>query len=170
MRRSTTLTISVSALGVMILLIPAALAQGEPEGAATDRATTLDLYMAGTHQSIDVSQPPEPGQRNIIGSDLYLLTGDDAPAPAGEAIGRRVAVCTVVTPDEAICSGMLHLDDRGTLAVQLEVLLPGGNQGIAVIGGTGEFAGVSGVVIETMVPGRSRDRVLHVELLGSGGA
>ncbi|HZD24395.1 MAG TPA: hypothetical protein VE569_13510 [Acidimicrobiia bacterium] len=131
------------------------------------RGEVLDFYMKGTHQSINLTQPPQPGQQNIIGRDLYVLGGTEiAPVPDGDAIGRRVGVCTVVTAGEAICDGVLLLDGLGTITVQLGVLIPGGNQGIAVTGGYGDFAGANGTITETDVPGHPNDRVLHVELGG----
>lgn len=167
--RTTSRGLTVTAMLVVVaVLVGVAVFIGSGGAGSAARAgqrVTLSLYMSGTNQSNNLTQPPAPGQQNILGSDLYQLGGTDAaPAPTGDAIGRRVAVCTVVTPSEAICRAIVDLHDRGTLAAQLEVLLPGGNQGIAITGGTGEFAGAAGTITETMVPGQPNDRVLEVSI------
>ena len=51
---------------------------------------------------------------------------------------------------------------RAVGTVQVEVV-GGRNQGVAVIGGTGEFAGARGSIIESVVPGRPMDHLNHVE-------
>jgi hypothetical protein len=133
-----------------------------PEGPPAD-AAAMELYMRGTDQVADLTMPPRAGQTNIVGSDLYQLGGSaDSPLPTGEPIGRRVAVCTVATAGEAVCEGMLRIDGRGTISAQLEVLIPGGNQGIAITGGTDEFAGRTGTITERPVAGHPNDRVLEV--------
>lgn len=159
---------TVIVVGVLVIIgavVGVAAFMGASGTAAARQRVTLDLYMRGTNQSYNLTQPPKAGQQNILGSDLYQLGGTDAaPVPTGDAIGRRVAVCTVVTSSEAICRAIVDLHGRGTLAAQLEVLIPGGNQGIAITGGTGEFAGAAGTIDETMVPGQPNDRVLKVTI------
>lgn len=143
-------------------------AQATPSG---EPGLSMDVYSRGTQLTNDLSQPPKPGQGTLAGADLFLLGGSsDHPAPEGPAIGSRFGVCTVVTDSQALCDGMIDLDGRGTISVQLEVLIPGGNQGIAITGGTGEFAGAAGTVTESMVPGHPDDRVLEIRITGYVGA
>lgn len=168
MGRTTLRTLIAGALAGAVLAVAAFVGIGVVAGTGTSgHDVTMDLYMAGTDQWQDLTQPANPGERNLLGSDLYQLGGSEAePAPSGDVIGRRVGACTVVTTHEALCDGLFDLGDRGTMSAQLEVLLPGGNQGIAITGGTGEFAGASGSVVESQVPGHPNDRVLNIHISG----
>lgn len=166
-----TWTTRTTIAAVVLLAVAAGLALfatlGTTRGDNPGERLTLSLYMRGTDQSINLSQPPEPGQQNIVGSDIYLLGGtEEQPAPDGDPIGRRIGVCTVVTSSEAVCVGVLDLDGRGTISAQLEVLIPGGNQGIAITGGTAEFAGAAGTIAERPVTGQPNDRILDIEIIG----
>ena len=128
-----------------------------------ERHSSLDLYLAGTDLTMNATLPPEPGQQNLLGGDIYTLGGtEQAPERAGQPIGRFVGVCTVVTRQERACTGFILLDGRGTLAVQVGVVR-GINQGIAITGGTGEFGGIRGSGVEPAVPGHPEDRLLLLE-------
>lgn len=152
----------VLAVVVVVVAVQGIAGTGNP-----GQGTVLDVYSQGTSLFSTLTQPPQPGQQNIGGSDLFVLGGTkEAPAPTGERMGRRWGVCTVSTPHEVICEGIVLLDGRGTLTVQLGVLIPEGNQGIAVTGGTGEFAGTHGTIVESKVPGHPDDRILHIDLKG----
>lgn len=174
-RQTTIIGIAIAAaLGIVLGAVAASMATADPQPTEQANANgnpgtglVLDLYMRGTDQTADLTQPPQPGQQNLLGSDLYELGGSDAsPTPSGQPIGRRIGVCTIATPGEALCDGIIDLDGRGTISAQLEVLLPGGNQGIAITGGTGEFAGASGTITEAPVAGHPHDRVLEVRISG----
>jgi hypothetical protein len=174
-RQTTIIGIALAAaLGIVLGAVAAGLATADPQptaqASAADNPGTglvLDLYMRGTDQSADLTQPPQPGQQNLLGSDLYALGGSDAsPTSSGQPVGRRIGVCTVATAGEALCDGIIDLGGRGTISAQLEVLLPGGNQGIAITGGTGEFAGATGTITESPVAGHPHDRVLELRISG----
>lgn len=174
-RTTTIIGVALAAiLGTAVGVVAASMATADSQPAVLARASenpgqglTLDLYMQGTDQVANLSQPPQPGQQNLLGSDLYELGGSaTSPSPTGERIGRRIAVCTVATPGEAVCDGIIDLKGRGTISAQLEVLIPGGNQGIAITGGTGDFAGATGTIVESPVPGHPTDRVLRVQISG----
>ena len=129
------------------------------------RGLTLDLY-GGLTDFNGVAMPSSPGEETFIGRDLYQLADDGAPAPEGERIGRLVGMCTLVTSNEGVCHGVVNLDGRGTIALYLEVKAGSGDAGLAVIGGTGEFAGASGAGEELPVPGNPSDHYLRIHLSG----
>lgn len=125
----------------------------------------LDLYAAQTDDS-PATGPSKPGDQNYIAWDLYELS-ETAPFPdrTGEPIGRQVADCTLITTTEGLCHSVLDISGRGTIAIYLEVnLARSGLDPAAVTGGTGEFAGASGTLQGTEVPGKPNDHVYHVVL------
>ncbi|MFQ5555969.1 MAG: hypothetical protein ACE5GB_00405 [Acidimicrobiales bacterium] len=142
-----------------------AVVDGAPSQApGTGQVLKMDLYLIGTDVEANVTNPPEPGQQNFIGGDLYELDeAADSPSPTGDPVGRAVGLCTQVTQEERTCSGVFNLHGRGLLTVQVEVVR-GSNQGVAVTGGTGEFAGARGTILETAVSGRPTDRLNQIEV------
>lgn len=161
-QRSIVVAMVIAVILVGAVATSAVLANASNRG----QGTKLDLYAAQTDFR-PASFPTSPGDQNYIGWDLYAL--DDSgtvPAPQGDPIGRELGVCTLVTPSEGVCDGLLELDGRGTLTLYLEVNLASGSQASAITGGTGEFAGAGGTMAETIVPGNPNDRVNHIELTG----
>lgn len=149
-------------------VVPAIVATGVGAQDKREQVMTLKLYAKATEVSDQVSDPPEPGERFLVGRDLFELGGSpDAPEPIGDSIGRNLVVCTVVTATEATCDGHWTLDERGTIsATAYNSLLVSGDGG-AVVGGTGEFAGARGEVKNVPVPGKGdRDQVWTIELTG----
>ena len=150
-------------LAVAVLLTAAGCQMSQPAGESTTELE-LDFYLAGTDVQMDMTSPPEPGQSNFLGGDIYLLDDSTgAPRPDGEPIGRFLGQCTVITARERTCTGLVTLDGRGTISVQVAVA-EGVNQGIALTGGTGEFHGARGSGTEPSVPGHPEDRLLHLTL------
>jgi len=156
--RSGLVNLGFALLAVLLF----AACQGAQESGESNVDLTLDLYLAGTDLTMNVTRPPIPGQKNMVAGDLHLIGGTgQAPEPDGEPIGRFFGQCTVVTQRESACTGLVTLDGRGTITLQVGVV-GGVNQGIALTGGTGEFNGARGSGSEPSVPGHPEDRLLHL--------
>lgn len=126
---------------------------------------SLDLYLRNT--SFVGGPPAAPGDRNQIGFELYRLGGtEQAPEPAGDPIGHAAGECVMLTVDGGLCVAIYHLDGRGTIATQFEYLFATGIPGVAVTGGTDEFAGASGAGTEVVSAGHPSDRIVRFELTG----
>jgi hypothetical protein len=57
-------------------------------------------------------------------------------------------------------------DGRGTLTAYLELDLRTPSNVEAITGGTGEFAGAAGTIVETQVQGNPADHLFHIEVTG----
>ena len=90
------------------------------------------------------------------GSAVYFTDAIYASAGAGfergEQIGRDFGTCTL-TVDAALCHVHTRIDERGTIEAQFafafdqEEPQPGEPIAAAIVGGTGEFRGISGQVL-----------------------
>lgn len=113
------------------------------------------------------ANPPQLGEWVAVAWDIHELGGTaEVPAPVGDPIGRMIGACIAITEaSEGHCVGSAEINGLGTLVLGGKVR-HGPGPGLAVTGGTGEFAGAEGVLHETRVPGTVNDRVDTFELTG----
>lgn len=132
-----------------------------------DEGETQTLNLVGIEQpdsggDINVGDSgPSPGDGFLIAEDLE----ED-----GEAVGSDAGACTFTggadRPQGASCEITLDLDDRGSIAVQGLLHFDSDTAELAVVGGTGEFAGASGTLTADI--SQQKETPLTIEITTEG--
>ncbi len=147
-------------LALFLLTSSARSAEGSEGNPGHGMTPTLNSLT--TEVTLELSNPPQPGERALCGRDLYLLGGTlDAPTPLEEPLGPNTNVCTLVTATEASCEGRWSLDGIGLItgAAYLDFTLPEPDGlGASLTGGAGAFAWAEGVIHTIPVPDTARPR------------
>lgn len=159
----------ISNLVLLTLALCMQVAQAAPAHKNPGQGQTLEFYALTTGVSVNLSNPPQPGEMAIFARDLYELGGSyEAPVPVGDPIGRNVVLCTIAIFPEAICEGRYVLYGRGLMTGSAYLNLVVGDIGFpraSLTGGSGEFAGVQGAVT-TFSVGNTEDQVWIIEISG----
>jgi hypothetical protein len=92
------------------------------------------------------------------GHDNVFTVVDDLRTPAGAEAGKAYLSCTKVTSSVNLCHAAYVLKD-GQIDVQVAVLPSGDQVNLAVTGGTGAYAGVTGWARAVDATG---DRTFHL--------
>jgi hypothetical protein len=139
----------VAALAVGVLVtVPAAIAlQTSATGTTAAPQTITFKQRAGTFRYVDLpprgTPAPSPGDMFLITNKLYK---------AGERIGTLQARCVVMRRGNApwLCDGAYRLRN-GIISGTAVIFEDNTRNRIAVTGGTGAYAGATGVSVETFV-------------------
>jgi hypothetical protein len=114
-------------------------------------------------QSGPPSQSPPVGTRFFISEVLHATQDGKTP---GAEVGRSHIECTVqVVPNDALCSASFTFNDRSQLTLDTDFNLAATTASfdVAVTGGTGHWAGATGVVTATdMSTSPNRSVTLYV--------
>jgi hypothetical protein len=152
---------------LLVLCSALALTVGVATSLAAVKPQTINLLevdtsftpIGGWDETSDA--PPAIGQGFAFGGTLYKWAG----ARRGKAVGRIAAMCTVVTKTHFLCHGALFLPG-GVLELLAPVSLEGNAPlNIPVVGGTGAYAGVQGVMRSTPIGGDDSNKsslVIHL--------
>jgi hypothetical protein len=138
--------IAVAAAAALALPSPGRPAAGVPR---TISLLEIDTSFAGLG-GYDASSHtlPSTGQGITFGATLYRWAG----RKRGAAAGHLQAVCTVTSTGGALCQGELSLPS-GTLSLAGEASFTGPSS-LPIVGGTGAYAGASGVFDTRNIGGR----------------
>jgi Dirigent-like protein len=138
-----TIAVSLAAAGTIAAIAAANGSAQAPEG------RTLTLYEKTKNSTFTLAQhrpkqQPRIGDHIVLGLPLYNEAG------AKQGVAR--ATCSITgKPSEGqlplVCSGVFSLPD-GDIAVLGRVVSPGVNR-LAVVGGTGAYAGARGTLTST---------------------
>jgi hypothetical protein len=157
MRRMTTFLMICSAAAA---LVPVASSTATPR---TLRLLEIDTSFAATGgYNLRSTQPPSPGQGFTFGGNVYRWAG----AKRGVRAGHIAAMCTVVRKAEALCQGVLALSGGSLQLLTSTNITSSGATDIAVVGGTGSYAGARGHIVSTPIGGANSDKsslAIHLE-------
>ena len=118
-------------------LLAAAVAHGQ------SAPSTLHLTQKpGSFTFVDA--PPRKGVRKPSPGDTFVIVGKDT----GDDTGTTHLVCTVTSKAGSDCQGVARLS-RGTLTVEGFSAFAGDSDTYAVTGGSGAYAGRTGVAVVT---------------------
>ena len=129
----------------MATIIVTLIGAGASSAAAAPRTLSfleLDNAFAGTGGfNPQGNAPPSPGQGVTFSGTLYKWAGSKRGAPAGQI----QVVCTVAAghPFHALCSGTMFLQG-GIIELLGASTFAYNASNVAIVGGTGAFAGVTG--------------------------
>jgi hypothetical protein len=144
MSKGLRITALGAALVASALLIPAAAADGRSSDGEDGDGETLQFDVEFSPPSYTDLGDPGFSPADVIVFNDKLLQDD-------EQVGHQVGSCVLVgTTDLANCTGVVTLDDRGTITFAFENSQPP-EKALAITGGTGEFrtAGGEGTVVES---------------------
>ena len=138
-RRTITTTVS---LATALLLCGSAVQADE---ASPFQGHHFAVYVDTVVGTLNLGDPPVPGDSAIFSRDVYAVDLSDPanPAPTGPVIGSNMVMCTVAGPAGLMCEGIVSLFGHGDLIIAGPFVFQNPDEA-AVTGGTGRFAGVRG--------------------------
>jgi hypothetical protein len=133
------LLISAASIAVAALALGGiSLAQGH-----SSKAQVIVLKEVATRQAfVNVA-----GKSKLAPGDQYVLRSALYSSPGGARVGTLRAFCNINFRQQGVCQGMLTFLAGG----QLSGMGLTGNGPIAILGGTGRYAGATGQIVQSKV-------------------
>lgn len=142
MGRTTTTMALTLALLVAVVAWPAAGHAGSNGAFETFTVHTRAQQAELVPTEPPTGGPPAAGDRLVVHNELLA---DD------EVVGQHHVVCTFAHAGQMDCTGHYVVDGRGAVVGKALVALGEPSFEVAVVGGTGDFTGASGVIEITVI-------------------
>lgn len=130
------------------LVVAAALAAAlTGTAAAATQARTLQFLSIQQSATFTPNGPPVAGSRIVFADAIYNRVPQFGK-PIGARVGHVEGVCTIVTPQQALCTITAHVPN-GQLVVAGGMRLTQGpaTNHFAILGGAGAYGGAAGTVV-----------------------